>query len=63
MPIVKIAEQGQRNGEEKARLVATLFEAIKDTLGVSPNELQARYQTFAAEDFFPPPGSVGYVAI
>lgn len=63
MPIVKIEEQGPRSAEEKAALVSVLFEAIKDTLGVSPAELQARYCAFAAEDYFSPPGMAGYVAI
>jgi hypothetical protein len=63
MPIVQIYEQGPRNVQEKAWLVATLFEAIKDTLGVSPRELQARYTPLAIEDFFPPPCTMGYVAI
>lgn len=63
MPVVKIEEQGQRSAQEKSELVAVLFRAIKETLGVSEDELQARYLGFAAEDFFAPPRTSGYVAV
>lgn len=63
MPIVKIEEQRSRNADEKARLIDLLFSILRQTLGVSPNELQARYQTFEPEDFYPPVGTGEYLGI
>ncbi|MCC8397334.1 tautomerase family protein [Paraburkholderia sp. MMS20-SJTR3] len=63
MPIVKIEERSPHTAEEKARLVGVVFDALKAILGVSEEELQARYQGFAAEDFFPPLAAGNYVSI
>ncbi|WXK34646.1 tautomerase family protein (plasmid) [Mycetohabitans rhizoxinica] len=63
MPLIKIEEQRPRTADEKARLVDLLFSVLRQTLGVSPNELQARYQTFEPEDFYPPAGTGEYLGI
>ncbi|WP_237071326.1 tautomerase family protein [Mycetohabitans sp. B2] len=63
MPLIKIEEQRPRTADEKARLVDLLFSVLRQTLGVSPNELQARYQTFKPEDFYPPAGTGEYLGI
>lgn len=63
MPIVKIEDRGPRTAQEKAALVGVLFDALKATLGVNDEELQARYHCYDAEDFIPPAGMADYLAI
>ncbi|KVH77903.1 hypothetical protein WJ42_00165 [Burkholderia cepacia] len=63
MPIVKIEERGPRTALEKKRLVETAYDALKATLCVNHEELQARYSTFDAEDFFAPNGAADYVSL
>ncbi|WP_263142182.1 tautomerase family protein [Pseudomonas sp. RIT-PI-AD] len=54
MPIVRIEESGPREPEQKRAIVETVYAALKEVFGVSDEELQARYQSFAAEDFRAP---------
>ncbi|KNH05047.1 hypothetical protein BRCH_02770c [Candidatus Burkholderia brachyanthoides] len=63
MPIVKIEERGPRTAQEKISLIETVYDALKTTLGVNDEELQARYSVFDAEDFFAPQGATHYLSI
>ncbi|CAH2773813.1 MAG: Tautomerase [uncultured Caballeronia sp.] len=53
---MKIEERGPRATSDKADLMRLVFHALKDTLGVSDEELQGRYSCFTAADFFAPGG-------
>lgn len=54
MPIVRIEETTERNAAEKQAIVETIFESLRQVLGVSDEELQSRYRYYNTEDFVAP---------
>jgi phenylpyruvate tautomerase PptA (4-oxalocrotonate tautomerase family) len=59
MPIVRIEERGKPAAAEKERMVAVVYGALKSTLGVTDDELQARYVCYADDEFYAPAGHDG----
>ncbi|MDE1497302.1 tautomerase family protein [Xenorhabdus bovienii] len=63
MPIVKIEEATVRSITQKRAIVETIFESLRQVLGVSDEELQSRYQYYNAEDFIAPGNIPNYLHI
>ncbi|HDJ1440174.1 TPA: tautomerase family protein [Serratia rubidaea] len=63
MPIVRIEETTRRDARQKQAVIATVFNSLRQVLGVSDEELQARYQQYQPEDFVAPGGMADYLHI
>ena len=63
MPIVRIEESMKRDNETKTMIIQSIFQSLRSIFGVTDDELQARYDTYSAEDFVSPLGKLPYIHI
>lgn len=63
MPIVRVEDCTIRSPSEKQVLVEIIYSSLRDVLGVSNDELQARYQHIALGDAYTPGGRATYLQI
>ncbi|TRX76193.1 tautomerase family protein [Pseudomonas mangiferae] len=63
MPIVRIEESVHRSAAQKHAVVETVYACLREVFGVSDEELQARYQCFAPEDFRSPGDRAHYLHV
>ncbi|WP_339499275.1 tautomerase family protein [Pseudomonas silesiensis] len=63
MPIIRIEDPVQRSAVVSRAVIETIYRCLKQVFKVTDEELQARYQTYEAQDFRAPGDCTEFIQI